>query len=69
MSTPPCTVIVSINGKEFIEEVQGEHNGRTTTDTLMSSTPKESNWCQVTLSKGADGFFIEFFEILMQVDA
>ena len=68
MSTPPCLVTMRINEKEFVDEVQGEHNGRTTTDTLISFIQAEKNWCQVELSRGADGLFIEYFEILIQVD-
>ena len=68
ISTPPCLVTMSIDGTEFVDEVQGEHNGRTTTDTLISSIQAEKNWCKVELSRGAEGLFIEYFEILIQVD-
>ena len=63
----PCTISVTINDVKVLKHAQvlGEHQGRTTHDTIMEDLTDESSTVMITYEEGRGFLYLWDFEIIV----
>ena len=64
----PCTINLKVNGENVLKNAQvlGEHQGRTTHDTVLNDLPEGDCTCEIEFNEGHGVLFLWYFELLVK---